>query len=72
MALTNKDKAQFNARQTGVVHLGPILNEIYDATTVVDARVAALESRVVDLERKLAYSGVTDKTRQGAVKAAEI
>ena len=47
MALSNIEKARWNAVQTGIKHLGPILNEIYEAHDALVKRVSELEA---DLE----------------------
>ena len=47
--LNNFEKAQWNAAQTGIKHLGPILNEIYEAHDALVKRVAELEA---ELERQ--------------------
>jgi hypothetical protein len=43
--LNNLEKARWNAAQTGIKHLGPILNEIYEAHDALVNRVAELEAQ---------------------------
>jgi hypothetical protein len=44
--LNNLEKARWNAAQTGIKHLGPILNEIYEAHDALVNRVAELEAQL--------------------------
>ena len=44
--LNNLEKARWNATQTGIKHLGPILNEIYEAHDALVKRVAELEAQL--------------------------
>ncbi len=44
--LNNLEKARWNAAQTGIKHLGPILNEIYEAHDALVKRVSELEAQL--------------------------
>lgn len=46
--MTNHERAIWNAKSTGIRGLAPILNEIYEKQSALEARVAELE--------KLAYA----------------
>ena len=56
--LNNLEKARWNAAQTGIKHLGPILNEIYEAHDALVKRVAELE---VQLTGKSICSKIDDE-----------
>ena len=48
--LTNHQKAIWNAKATGISALAPILNEIYEKQSALEARIAELEAKLVGLE----------------------
>ena len=43
--LTNHQKAIWNAKATGISALAPILNEIYEKQSALEARIAELEAK---------------------------
>lgn len=46
--LTNQEKAIWNAKTTGISRLSPILNEIYDKQSALEARIEKLEKKKTD------------------------
>ena len=66
--LNNLEKARWNAAQTGIKHLGPILNEIYEAISALEANgkeyrtfMRGLEARIAKLEAQLTGKSICSK-----------
>jgi len=48
--MTNHEKAIWNAKTTGIRGLAPILTELYDKQSALEARVAELEAQLEGAE----------------------
>jgi cell division protein FtsB len=51
--MTNHERAIFNAKTTGIRGLAPILNEIYESVSKLEARVAELEAKLAKLPEEV-------------------
>ena len=56
--MTNHERAIWNAKTTGIRGLAPILNEIYE-------KQSALEARIAELEASLTVGQVEDAKNKG-------